>query len=150
MPCPLFEPQVRITRLQPEIIIRFPLLYEFEGVCHATGHAPPPDHSLRHCNHGYAKGHCASFPDALAISAVRFSVARQTPSELTVLVLEEENHWPRHWAAVEFSIQDHRLCPEIEDTCRRAQIIQFCCAFLKIAATNDAAIEADYAHAANS
>jgi hypothetical protein len=149
MPCPLFEPQVRISQSQPEIIIRFPLLYEFEGVCHATGLAPPPDHVLRHCNHGYAKGNCVSFPDSLAISAVRFSVTSQTPSQLTVLVLEEENHWPRHWSSFEFLIQDHRLLPEIEDTCRRAQIIQFCRAFLKVAATEGAASTADYAHAAN-
>ncbi len=139
MPCPLFEPRQRISQ-SPETMIRLPLIFEFEGVCHAGDHAPTPEHRLRYCNpaehrlrycnQGYAKGHCASFPDAGPISAVRFDVKSRTPSLLTVLVLEEENYWPRAWSTVEFLIQDRTLRPEIEDTCRRAQILQFCQAYL--------------------
>jgi hypothetical protein len=106
--------------------IRLPLLFEFEGVCHAGDDLPTPEQRFRYCN----RGNCALFPESVAISAVRFDVTSQTASLLNVLVLEEENHWPRAWSTFEFLIHDRRLRPEIEDICRRAQVIQFCLGYL--------------------
>lgn len=137
MPCPLFEPRQRISQAR-EATIRLPLIYEFEGVCHAGNHAPTPEHRFRYCNHGYAKGNCANYPEAGLISAVRFDVTKRTSSLLTVLVLEEANHWPRSWSTFEFLIQDQRIQPEIADTCRRAQLFEFCQAYLFNAQRTDA------------
>lgn len=136
MPCPLFEPRQRVSPPR-EVTIRLPLLFEFEGVCHAGGNAPTPEQRFRYCNHGYAKGNCVRFPESVAISAIRFDVTGQTASLLTVLVLEEENHWPRAWSTFEFLIHERCLRPEIEDICRRAQVLQFCLAYLTVLLTGD-------------
>ena len=130
MPCPLFEPCTRVVQ-PPETTARLPLIFEFEGICHAGDEAPNALHRLRYCNHGNARGHCASFPAAQAVSAIRFDVTATTPRMLSVLVIEEENYWPRSWSNFDFVIAEERLEPEIEDICRRAQVFQFCRSYLE-------------------
>jgi hypothetical protein len=109
---------------------RLPLLYEFEGVCHGGDEVATPEHRFRYCNRGNAKGQCHSFPAALATSAIRFNVTGKTAQELTVLVMEEQDHWPSTWAQFKFVIAEQRLEPEIEEVCRRAQVFQFCRSYL--------------------
>ncbi len=114
--------------------MRLPLIHEFEGICHAGGAEKDAEHRFKYCNHGYAKGHCGSFPENVALSAIRFTVMSRDASSLAVVVVEEQDHWPRSWRRVEFQIQDGRLVPEIDDTCRRAQVFQFCLSYLETVA----------------
>jgi hypothetical protein len=130
MPCPLFEPK---RKADPALDsgARLPLVYEFEGICHAGENIMDAAHRFHYCNRGYAKGNCLNFPTAISLSALRFDVTGRTPSILSVLVIEEENHWPRAWTRFSFSIQDGHLEPEIADVCRRAQVFQFCLSYLE-------------------
>jgi hypothetical protein len=130
MPCPLFEPRTKaIPQQSPPP--RLPLIYEFEGICHAGESAVSPEHRFHYCNQGNAKGACTFFPADLSLSALRYTVTRVTPAVLTVLVIEEEDHWPRSCNAVEFIIAEHRLHPEINDVPRRAQLFHFCLSYLE-------------------
>lgn len=130
MPCPLFEPRSRVANAS-EAFARLPLLYEFDGVCHGGDEVPTAEQRFHYCNRGNAKGHCRSFPSELATSAIRFNVTAKTAQKLTVLVVEEQNHWPRTWAQFNFWIGEERLEPEIEEVCRRAQVFQFCRSYLE-------------------
>jgi len=130
MPCPLFEPR---TKAVPQQIPppRLPLIYEFEGMCHAGETAVSPENRFNYCNRGNAKGACTLFPADLTLSALRYTVTRATPTALTVLVIEEEDHWPRSCNAIEFNIAESLLSPEIPDVCRRAQLFHFCLSYLE-------------------
>jgi hypothetical protein len=130
MPCPLFEPLRKIHPTQ-EHLPRLPLIYEFEGICHAGEPLIHPLHRFHYCNRGNAKGNCPSFPNELALTAIRLNVTGKTPQTLTIVVVEEESHWPRAWASFSFLIAENRLEPEIEDSCRRAQVFQFCLSYLE-------------------
>jgi hypothetical protein len=110
---------------------RLPLLFEFEGVCHAGEMAILPHHRFHYCNRGNAKGNCASFPSASKVTAVRFTVTAVTSHSLTVLVLEEHDHWPGVHRHVDFLIDEQRLQPDIADICRRAQVLTFCRSYLE-------------------
>lgn len=129
MPCPLFEPVRRVTP-PSGVSLRLPLIFEFEGICHAANEAVDRAHRFRYCNHGNARGRCHSFPPEMLTSALRFNITDRTASSLKVEVVEEENYWPRAWSSFEFLIQDSSLVPEIEDKCRRAQVFHFCRSFL--------------------
>jgi hypothetical protein len=136
MPCPLFEPREKIPAA-PEFRARLPLIFEFKGICHAAAAEPLAEytegsaHSAACCNQGNAKGICSKFPSDLPVSAIRFDVTTRTPLALTVLVMEEENYWPRTWNKFDFVIAEQRLEPEIEDICRRAQVFHFCRSYLE-------------------
>jgi hypothetical protein len=132
MPCPFFEPRAPLAS-PADIVIRYPLIFQFGGICHVTG----GEHSSRDCNHGNAKGHCFHFPLAMPVSAIRFDVTAHTELSLTVLMVEEENHWPRSWSKVNFDIAGERLEPEIADLCRRSQLLHFCRSYLEQSNAND-------------
>jgi hypothetical protein len=129
MPCPLFEPIRRVDH-EDSWNARLPLLFEFEGICHGGEEAIDEERRFRFCNRGYARSYCKSFPTHVENSAIRFSVVEATAATVTVLVIEEEDHWPKRWTKTEFVIAEARLEPEIEDGCRRAQTIQFCLSYL--------------------
>lgn len=130
MPCPLFEPRTKaIPQQYPPP--RLPLIFEFEGICHAGETAVSPENRFNYCNRGNAKGACNFFPAGLPLSALRYNVTRVTPEVLTVLVIEEENHWPGSCNAVEFTIAELRFEPEVTDICRRAQLFHFCLSYLE-------------------
>ncbi len=130
MPCPLFEPTKKADQAQGHAP-RLPLLYEFEGICHAGETSIDPQHRFQFCNRGYAKVSCKVFPMDMAIAAIRFTLMRATPTALSVLAVEEEDHWPISWRRIDFIIGENRLEPEISDICRRAQIFQFCLSYLE-------------------
>jgi len=130
MPCPLFEPRTKVSPARVPAP-RLPLIEEFEGICHAGETVIDPEHRFKFCNRGNAAGECRSFPPGLAISAVRFTVTRITPRTLSVLVVEEQNHWPSAWSRVDFIIDEQRLEPEINEVCRRAQVFHFCVSYLE-------------------
>ncbi len=110
---------------------RLPLIQEFEGICHGGEPVISPDHRFHLCNRGNANGTCASFPAGLGVTAIRFSVTACTATALTLLVVEEHNHWPGAWQTVQFCLEEKRLYPEVRDVCRRAQIRHFCESYLE-------------------
>jgi|GEM_PF-1896182 len=135
MPCPLFEPQRRVSPAS-EGTARLPLIFEFEGLCHAGNQSIDALHSFRYCYHGNAEGHCDNLPGSplsgsALPSSLRFDVTARTESMLSVLVVQERNYWPLAWSRVEFLIEDGRIMPEIEDVCRRAQVFHFCRSYLE-------------------
>jgi hypothetical protein len=131
VPCPLFEPLAKVVPARdPEP--RLPLIHEYDGICHAGEERIDPEHRFHCCNRGNAKGTCASFPANLALTAIRFSVTARTASALTVLMVEEHNHWPGAWKTIDFMISEKRVTPEVSDVCRRAQILRFCDSYLEI------------------
>jgi len=128
--CPLFEP---IARVLPQRFpaSRLPLIHEFDGICHAGERGIDPEHRFHYCNRGNAQGNCESFPASMPLTAIRFSVTAQTARALTVLMVEEHNHWPGAWKTIDFMIHEKRVEPEISDVCRRAQILRFCDSYLE-------------------
>jgi len=129
VPCPLFEPIAKVISGRVPAP-RLPLINEFEGICHAGEGKIDPEHRFHYCNRGNAKGNCASFPASMALTAIRFSVTARTASALTVVMVEEHNHWPSAWRTIDFMISEKRVTPEISDVCRRAQILRFCDSYL--------------------
>jgi hypothetical protein len=129
MPCPLFEP-LRMAAKPYAPDARLPLLAEFEGICHAGGGAEQPSHRFQFCNRGYAKGNCPNFPSDYPVSAVQFNVIARADTNLSIAIIEEQDHWPLKWRTIEFHSADGSLCPEIEDVCTRAQAIYFCRTYL--------------------
>lgn len=130
MPCPLFEPVARVIQERVPAP-RLPLIHEFEGICHAGERKIDPDHRFHYCNRGNANGNCANFPATMALTAIRFSVTARTENSLTVLMVEEQNHWPDAWKTIDFLIYEKRVDPDISDVCRRAQMLRFCESYLE-------------------
>jgi len=130
VPCPLFEPVARVIQVRVPAP-RLPLIHEFEGICHAGEGHIDPEHRFHYCNRGNAKGNCPSFPESLALTAIRFSVTARTGNLLTILIVEEQNHWPAAWKTIDFMIDEKRIQPEVSDICRRAQILRFCDSYLE-------------------
>ena len=95
MACPFFMPVRKLDGawLHPS---RLPLGSGWSGYCCAPGHdgAQPSDEQLREfCNLGYAEG-CAHLPRERACDAVRFSVARESGSQLLLWFVCEAGHLP--------------------------------------------------------
>ncbi len=131
MPCPCFEPE-RVAPDRQHTKARLPLLDEYDGLCHAGGHPEPAPASLRFqcCNRGYSRGTCEQFPAAETRSSLRYSIARQTTSELEIVCIEEQDHSPLRWRSVHYLIKTEELKPEVDDVCVRAQLLAFCRGFL--------------------
>jgi hypothetical protein len=129
VPCPLFEPRGRVSEPRTPSP-RLPLIYEFDGICHAGQPMATADQRFQYCNRGNAKGNCANFPNSLAITAIRFTVTARSANRMTVMMVEEHNHWPGAWRTIDFMLEEKRLDPEISDVCQRAQILCFCNAYL--------------------
>ena len=132
MPCPYFEPQ-QVVRHPACSHARLPLIEEYEGVCQANGEPRAAQESKRLacCNHGNARGRCDRFPPAEIRSALNYHLVRRTPTELQVLLIEEDHHTPVYWQSVSFFLEGERLDPAIDDLCKRAQVLAFCRSFLK-------------------
>ncbi len=128
MACPFFEPRTKVER---DNRARLPLLFEFDGICHAGEPEIAPEHRFRLCNHGNVKGLCGHFPSEHPVSAIRFTVSAESENSLAVLLIEECDYWPKAWQPFEFLIHERALRPEFDDGCRRAQALQFCTSYLE-------------------
>jgi hypothetical protein len=54
------------------------------------------------CNFGYARGRCASFPEATVADAVRFSVARRSDGMVKMVWILEKDHAPLEHGFLEY------------------------------------------------
>jgi len=132
MPCPYFEPRTvrKVARFEG---VRLPLIDEYEGLCHAGGKGTcePEASQLAQCNHGYARGMCARFPQNLASSAMRYSVTSRTAEEITLIWVEEQDHTPARWGTLRYSLaEDRAIGPEETSTRVLTQALAFCRSFL--------------------
>lgn len=131
MPCPCFEPEnIAPDRQHPKA--RLPLLDEYDGLCHASGHPVSAPASLRFrcCNHGYSRGVCEHFPATEVRSSIRYNVTRSTQTVLEVICVEEKDYAPLRSHSVEYLVTTAQLIPEIDDPCIRAQLLAFCRGYL--------------------
>ena len=86
---------------------RLPLGGGWTGQCSAPGHegAIPGDEELRGlCNLGYASD-CARLPAERACDAVRFSVAQERGTQLSVVFVCEAGHRPVQHGSLEYDSQ---------------------------------------------
>jgi hypothetical protein len=83
------------------------------------------------CNHGYARGLCASFPAADRNSAHRFSLLVCEPQQVQVLFIREEEYAPAATRLLHFSIPEDSLVENDLDTAIRAQAAAYCRSYLK-------------------
>lgn len=132
MPCPLFEPQRAVSNPH-HANARLPLIEEQDGVCHAAADpfAVPSELRFSCCNHGYSAKHCGHWPEAVGVSALRYSIAAHEGDVLQVICIEEKDYAPVRWRSVQYSIATGQLEPMIEDSCMRAQVIVFCRSYLQ-------------------
>ena len=93
MSCPYFYPTE--SRGGSALL---PLGDSWAGHCHADPAQPAtPDDALC-CNLGYARGHCARFPDTAGPDAVRFTIAREDAAGVALYYVIERDHIPLRMA----------------------------------------------------
>ena len=101
MACPCFYPGRRLG--PPRSIV--PLGDLWSGQCRAPGREPasPDRHTLlERCNLGYARGKCAWFPEAGCPDAVRFTVARDSGSVVSIACMMERDYLPCEGLAFDY------------------------------------------------
>ena len=106
MACPFFMPTSRFDEGGWMHPARLPLGGGWKGYCRAPGHegAEPTADELRDwCNLGYASG-CPRRPQAGACDAVRFSVARDGTSPLTIVYSCELAHHPASNGTLDYDL----------------------------------------------
>ena len=106
MACPFFMPanvSQDIAWFHPS---RLPLGAGWNGHCGAPGHeghTPAPEEIKENCNLGYAIT-CPRLPKKRDCDAVRFSVARDSVSHLTLWIVFESAHRPSGHSTLEYKI----------------------------------------------
>jgi len=108
--CPFFVP----TNVSEDIAwfhpSRLPLGAGWDGCCGAPGHegyAPASEEIKENCNLGYAIT-CPRLPKKRDCDAVRFSVARDSGSHLTLWVVFESAHRPTGHSTLEYQLPARR------------------------------------------
>ena len=108
MACPYFMPTQKSDGsawLHPS---RLPLGSGWEGHCTAPGHegAIPDSPNLREgCSLGYATT-CPRLPPVRAWDAIRFAVAGENESKVSVAYVCERNHLPAEHGSLEYRVHD--------------------------------------------
>ena len=131
MSCPCFEPQSIVAHRQ-YVNARLPLIDEYDGLCRAFPEAvtAPADMRFRYCNHGYSKGCCQRLPVDDPRSSLRYDVVGRSETALSLLCIEERDHAPLRWRAIQYVLANGCLEPELNDVCLRAQALAFCHSYL--------------------
>jgi hypothetical protein len=115
--CPFFMPVRKLEDgawLHPS---RLPLGSGWSGYCCAPGHegAQPSDEQLREfCNLGYAES-CSYLPTERTCDAVRFSIARETGSQLFLWFVCEAGHLPVAHGMLEYDVSLGRWTSSHDD-----------------------------------
>jgi hypothetical protein len=93
--CPFFAPTNRANDIALPHPARLPLGAAWRGRCAAPGHeqATPSDVELGSCNLGYAKS-CPRLPKIRAFDAVRFVVANDSGTRISLQFVFETGHLP--------------------------------------------------------
>jgi hypothetical protein len=117
MACPYFFP-LRARPGSPTL----PLGDWWQGACHAAAGEPvePPAGGDVCCNLGYARGHCARFPEGAGADAVRFTIAapesapeggpeRTQGATVSIYYVAERDHRPFAHGALQYSVAEAAL-----------------------------------------
>ena len=106
MACPFFMPTSRFDDggwIHPA---RLPLGGGWKGQCCAPGHEgtePAADELRDLCNLGYSSD-CSRLPKERAFDAMRFSVARDCGSQLTICFVGEAAHRPAEHGTLDYDL----------------------------------------------
>jgi hypothetical protein len=105
MACPFFIPVERVNDLALPHPARLPLGASWRGTCGAPGHelSIPDNVELESCNLGYARS-CPRLPKQRSSDSVRFAVARDTTTKISLQFVLEAAHLP-----VEHGLLDYDL-----------------------------------------
>lgn len=106
MPCPYFVPLEQHDAGSWQHPSRLPLGAGFSGRCSAPGYdgAQPSDDELRElCNMGYAAS-CRRLPQERSCDAVRFSVLRESISQLSIWFVCEKAHLPTAHGTLQYDV----------------------------------------------
>ncbi len=98
MSCPYFYPTE--SRGGSALL---PLGDLWAGHCHADPAQPATPADALCCNLGYARGHCARFPDTDGPDAVRFTIARADAAGVALYYVIERDHHPFAHGPLEYS-----------------------------------------------
>lgn len=103
MACPFFSPTERADDLAFPHPARLPLGGAWRGTCHATGHEQTAldNQELESCNLGYAKS-CPRLPVQRTCDAVRFAIANDRGTRLTMHFVLETAHLPTAHGSLEY------------------------------------------------
>ncbi len=105
MACPFFLPTTKSDAAAFLHPARLPLGGAWNGCCSAPDHenSELTSNELSNCNLGYASN-CSRLPSDRASDAIRFSVARDLGSHLSVWFVHELNHRPAGHGTLEYDI----------------------------------------------
>jgi hypothetical protein len=103
--CPYFVPQKILNDGSWPHPSRLPLGAGWTGICRASGHelAVSDAHLREFCNLGYATA-CPQLPPSRDWDAVRFSVARVSPEQVTICFVCELAHAPIEHGELTFDL----------------------------------------------
>jgi hypothetical protein len=106
MACPFFMPTTKLEDGGWLHSSRLPLGGGWTGRCSAPGHedAEPSTEEIREfCNLGYAI-HCSRLPKERTSDAVRFSIAGDSGTRLSVWFVHELKHSPAGYGTLEYDL----------------------------------------------
>jgi hypothetical protein len=101
--CPYFSPTERAHDIALPHPARLPLGAAWRGTCSAPGHdAQTPDNrELEACNMGYASS-CTRLPKERSCDAIRFGVARESGTSISLQYVMESDHQPAGRGMLEY------------------------------------------------
>jgi hypothetical protein len=101
--CPFFSPTERADDIALPHPARLPLGASWRGLCGAPGHeqTTPSNVELESCNLGYAKS-CPRLPKVRTYDAVRFVVANDSGSRISLQFVFETDHLPAGHGVLEY------------------------------------------------
>jgi hypothetical protein len=105
MACPFFMPTTKSYAAPFLHPTRLPLGAGWNGYCSAPGHnnCEPTNEELKNCNLGYA-ANCSRLPADRASDAIRFSIARDGGSQLSLWFVHERDHRPAGHGTLEYDV----------------------------------------------
>jgi hypothetical protein len=108
MACPFFIPTDRVNDLALPHPARLPLGASWRGTCAAPGHeqATPSSVELESCNLGYAKS-CPRLPKERSCDSVRFAVASDSGTKISLQFVLEAAHLPVEYGSLEYDQLSH-------------------------------------------
>ena len=140
MSCPCFEPLEPRPCADAARRAMLPLGDAWTGVCRAAPDQPfQPEPALLDpfCNFGYARGHCAHFPAALAPDAARFTILSDDGAALRLYYVLERDHRPYAYGPLSFSVERDQLTTPAEGLFTAAQARAYAIGYLRRKSESD-------------
>ena len=139
MACPYFWPEGKLETGPWTHTPRLPLGDSFSGFCRAQPgevHRPAEQRQEELCNCGYPRGVCERFPTDSPADAVRFSIAADKPTRLSLTYVYEKDHAPAKFGFMEFLVGTHALVDRPADDLLARQAEAFVESYLALTRTS--------------